>query len=330
MILALCFFLSGALVGIYMLIRHLRGRSLPKLAAVIHGFAGATGFGILLATVVQAPTLVVARYALMVFIGAVLLGVVNVVFHIRGKRHRTVLILLHGLTAVLGAVTLLYGIVLVTSGEKASASAKTVAVASVSPATLGSSAEVVSAKPQVSAAPQTTETAAPTASVAKLPPTPSTAIHPGPAWLEKALTFYQASAVLSPTARTNVAEIAKDLQKHPEITLVEVQGYADERGDDTFNLDLTRGRASGVVDALVAAGVQRSRLRSAGYGASCPADATCQTAPAPASCHQPSAWQQDRRVVLLVLESGGERFHGKVACDRAASLVPAEDRAYGQ
>src|SRR5215469_15311758 len=98
MILALCFFLSGALVGIYMTIRHLRRRPLPKVAAVLHGLAGATGFGILLATVVQAPSLVFARYALIIFIVAVLLGVVNVVFHFRGKRHRTVLILIHGLT----------------------------------------------------------------------------------------------------------------------------------------------------------------------------------------------------------------------------------------
>jgi outer membrane protein OmpA-like peptidoglycan-associated protein len=336
MILALCFFLSGALVGIYMLVRHLQGRQLPTLAAVLHGLAGATGFGILLVTVVQAPTLVAARYALVVFIAAVLLGVVNLVFHIRGRRHRTTLILLHGLTAVVGAVTLLYGIFAFTLGnENASASDKTVAKLSVpSPTTTGSAAEMASPKAPVSAPPpQTPEmapTASATASVTK-PPSPSaTAMHPGPAWPEKALTFYHASAVLSPTARASLADIAKDLQKHPEITLVEVQGYADERGDDAFNLELTRGRASGVVDALVSAGVQRSRLRSAGYGASCPADVTCRTTPAPASCHQPAAWQQDRRVVLVVLESGGERFHGKVACDRAASLVPAEDLAYTQ
>jgi outer membrane protein OmpA-like peptidoglycan-associated protein len=335
MILALCFFLSGALVGLYMLIRHLKRRPLPKLAAVLHGLAGATGFGILLATVVQMPTLVFARYALIVFIAAILLGVVNVLFHIRGKRHRTILILVHGLTAVVGAVTLMIGIVIALGSENANATDKTVASASATanaptPSAKASVAEVASAKPPVSAQPQPTEVPAPTAS-ATTPSTPSVSgMHPGPAWPDQALTFYEDSAVLSPTARASLSAIAKDLQKHTEVTLVEVQGYADERGADAHNLDLTRSRASAVVDALAAAGVARTRLRSAGYGASCPADVSCQTTPAPASCHQPSAWQKDRRVVLLVLESGSEHFHGRVACDRAASLVPAEDQKYTQ
>jgi outer membrane protein OmpA-like peptidoglycan-associated protein len=153
-------------------------------------------------------------------------------------------------------------------------------------------------------------------------------MHPGPAWADRPVTFLDDSAVLSGTARAILADIAKDLQKHTEVTLVEVQGHADERGTEAHNLELTRARASAVIDVLAAAGVPRSRLRGAGYGASCPADTSCEAMPAPAPCHQPSSWQRSRRVVFLVLDSGGERFHGKVACDRATSLVPAEDQPY--
>jgi outer membrane protein OmpA-like peptidoglycan-associated protein len=329
-ILALCFFLSAAGVGLYMLWRHLKRRSLPKLAAVLHGFAGASGFGVLLATVVQSPTLAFARYALMVFIAAILLGVVNIVFHIRGKRHRTVLILTHGLTAVAGALTLLYGIILVATSEQP-AIATTAKTSNVpSPSTSGSAATMSSAlastKGPASAQPEAKEAPAPTAS-AQTPPS-STGMPAGPAWADKVVTFLNDSSVLSGTAQTSLAAVAKDLQKHTEVTLVEVQGHADERGADEHNLELTQARASAVIDALVAAGVSRNRLRGVGYGASCPADVSCQATPAPAFCHQPASLQKSRRVVFLVLESGGERFHGKVVCDRGASLVPSEDQQY--
>jgi hypothetical protein len=83
-----------------------------------------------------------------------------------------------------------------------------------------------------------------------------------------------------------------------------------------------------VIDALTARGVERSRLRAAGYGARCPATAACAAATAPAFCHDESSWQKDRRVVFLVLEASGERFHGAIACDRARDLVPGEDAPY--
>ena len=59
---------------------------------------------------------------------------------------------------------------------------------------------------------------------------------------------------------------------HPHITLIEVQGHADERSSDEYNIRLTRDRAAAVVQALVERGVTRERLRSAGYGERCPVD----------------------------------------------------------
>src|SRR5690606_14060681 len=64
--------------------------------------------------------------------------------------------------------------------------------------------------------------------------------------------------------------VAATLAGNPQITLIEVQGHADERGQDEYNLSLTRDRAASVVEALVQRGVARDRLRSAGYGETCP------------------------------------------------------------
>ena len=331
MIYALCFFLSGALVGLYMLLRHLKRRPLPKLAAVVHGLAGATGFAILLFTVMQMPGLAIARYALIIFIVAILLGVANLTFHIRGVRHRTILILAHGLVAVMGAGTLIFGIIhYALAAQNADATDRAVAGNGGNPSTTASSVETV-AKVETAPKPSASQAPAPIASAEKSAapfPAAPPSMHPGPAWTDRSITFVDDSAALSPAARVSLAEIAKDLQQHTDVRMVEVQGHADERGTDAHNLDLTRSRASAVVDALVASGVARSRLRSAGYGASCPADSDCQVTPAPASCHSQSSWQGSRRVVFLILEAGSERFHGKVACDRGAGLVPAEDRPY--
>jgi len=61
---------------------------------------------------------------------------------------------------------------------------------------------------------------------------------------------------------TRLAEIAKACPG----TQIEVSGYTDSRGSTSFNQSLSEGRASAVVDALVARGVAKTRLRALGYG----------------------------------------------------------------
>ena len=55
----------------------------------------------------------------------------------------------------------------------------------------------------------------------------------------------------------NIAEV---LQAHPEILLVEVEGHADPRGSEAFNLKLSHRRAVSVVAYLVSKGVDKDRL----------------------------------------------------------------------
>jgi outer membrane protein OmpA-like peptidoglycan-associated protein len=64
--------------------------------------------------------------------------------------------------------------------------------------------------------------------------------------------------------------VAATLRANDQIQLLQVQGHADERGNDDHNLQLTRDRAASVVAALVQRGVAAERLHAAGYGERCP------------------------------------------------------------
>ena len=90
MITAICLFLVGACAGAFMVFRHLKKLRLPGWVAIAHGLAGATGFTVLLLFCLREPAVVLARWALGILIGAIALGCVNVVYHLRGVRHRLV------------------------------------------------------------------------------------------------------------------------------------------------------------------------------------------------------------------------------------------------
>ena len=129
--------------------------------------------------------------------------------------------------------------------------------------------------------------------------------------LEK-IQFETDSAVIRPESYHVVDAVAATLIGWPNIELVEIQGHADERGDDNYNIRLTNDRAASVLEALVQRGVERRRLRSAGYGERCPLD--------PRST--PSAWEQNRRVEFKILQQDGAPTGVEVACPAAADLIP--------
>lgn len=60
------------------------------------------------------------------------------------------------------------------------------------------------------------------------------------------------------------------IKKHPEYTHIEVEGYADERGEETFNQKLSEARARSVRDLLVRWGISPERLSYVGFGKSNP------------------------------------------------------------
>jgi outer membrane protein OmpA-like peptidoglycan-associated protein len=146
--------------------------------------------------------------------------------------------------------------------------------------------------------------------------------------LAKTVAFDTKSTVVAAESLPALAEIAKALKAHPEVLLVEVQGHADERGDESRNVALTRARAAAVVEALAARGVERTRLNSAGYGSRCPADPACEGDSAPDSCRSAERYAADRRVVFVPLKVGSTSLAGDVVCARGAELIPAADKGF--
>ena len=59
--------------------------------------------------------------------------------------------------------------------------------------------------------------------------------------------------------------VAAVLQSHPSVR-VRIEGHTDDRGDDTYNKNLSQSRADQVMRYLVRKGVDASRLESVGYG----------------------------------------------------------------
>src|SRR6478609_1241577 len=110
--------------------------------------------------------------------------------------------------------------------------------------------------------------------------------------LEK-VQFETGSAKILPGSNGILDAVAATLKGHPEFTVLEVAGHADERNTDAYNLNLTRLRAAAVMDALKSRGVQGSRLVSQGYGEYCPLDAAS----------NPTAWEKNRRVDFKVVKT---------------------------
>jgi len=97
-------------------------------------------------------------------------------------------------------------------------------------------------------------------------------------------------AVIKPDSYYILDAVVAAMNGYPDITAVDVQGHTDERGDDRYNLDLSRRRAAAVVTYLVDHGVAARRLTSHGYGETQPLDPS----------HTEAAWAKNRRVDFIL------------------------------
>jgi OmpA-OmpF porin, OOP family len=79
------------------------------------------------------------------------------------------------------------------------------------------------------------------------------------------LLFDTGKATLQPSSQEQLVNIAAILKAYPNAH-VKIGGYTDNTGDAAANVALSDARAKNVMDALVAAGVDPSRLESKGYG----------------------------------------------------------------
>ena len=108
--------------------------------------------------------------------------------------------------------------------------------------------------------------------------------------------FETAKAIIKDKSFPILDAIVATLLGNPDITLIEIQGHTDERGNDAYNLDLSDRRAASVRVYLTDHGVEASRLQSEGYGETQPVDTKSNQA----------AWAKNRRVEFLIIKRVGQ------------------------
>jgi OmpA-OmpF porin, OOP family len=83
--------------------------------------------------------------------------------------------------------------------------------------------------------------------------------------------FETANATILPDSETVLAEVAKMLQQNPDVK-VSIEGHTDNVGSAAANQTLSEKRAQAVVAWLSSHGIEGSRLKATGWGASKPVD----------------------------------------------------------
>ena len=105
-----------------------------------------------------------------------------------------------------------------------------------------------------------------------------------------AAEFVQGKADLSESAKFVLHDLAKVMQKHPEVRL-KLEGHTSAEGDAAFNQKLSEARAQAAVDFLVEhEGIDAARLEAEGKGTSEPKNADDPYAP------------ENRRTEFIILE----------------------------
>jgi outer membrane protein OmpA-like peptidoglycan-associated protein len=79
------------------------------------------------------------------------------------------------------------------------------------------------------------------------------------------ILFATDSAQLSPALRSDLAVLARHLNKYPSSN-VQVVGHTDNTGSAAYNLSLSRQRAASVANTLIDSGVSSSRITAIGRG----------------------------------------------------------------
>ena len=107
------------------------------------------------------------------------------------------------------------------------------------------------------------------------------------------ILFDVGRSVVKPGSQANIERIAVVLRQYPQHQIL-VEGHTDATGSEEFNLRLSQDRASAVRSALVAGGVDASKISAEGFGESQPV----------ASNDTPAGRQQNRRVEIVIVGAG--------------------------
>ncbi len=103
------------------------------------------------------------------------------------------------------------------------------------------------------------------------------------------ILFETAKSTLQPTAKTNIENLSKILNKYPD-TNVLIEGHTDSDGSTEYNQKLSEDRANSVAGFAKGLGVTGSRITTVGYGETQPI----------ASNATSEGKQQNRRVEIAI------------------------------
>jgi len=95
---------------------------------------------------------------------------------------------------------------------------------------------------------------------------------------------------LRPVSQTNLAELAKILNKYPDTNIL-IEGHTDNTGTDDYNMTLSRDRAQAVALYMATLEVKSARFSTAGYGETQPI----------VTNDTPEGRQKNRRVDIAVI-----------------------------
>jgi len=96
-----------------------------------------------------------------------------------------------------------------------------------------------------------------------------TELYPGDKFMLRDLQFEFNSSALTEDSYSGIQILADFLKRNPELK-VELAGHTDDIGNEKYNLQLSTDRANVVREALIAKGIDASRLTAKGYGTSKP------------------------------------------------------------
>jgi outer membrane protein OmpA-like peptidoglycan-associated protein len=106
--------------------------------------------------------------------------------------------------------------------------------------------------------------------------------------------FETGSSTLSSGAGRNLDRLVQFLTDHPE-RMVQIDGFTDSIGTDSFNQELSQHRADAVRNQLVSRGISSTRIATQGYGKSYPV----------ASNTESGGRQLNRRVEVVIGADNG-------------------------
>ncbi len=126
----------------------------------------------------------------------------------------------------------------------------------------------------------------------------------------RGVTFEFNKATLTPDAKSILDEVADELNARGDIK-VEVDGHTDSRGSDSYNQQLSEGRADAVKAYLAERGIDPSRMTANGFGETQPI----------ADNETDEGRELNRRVELKVIDAGGG---AATPAEPVAEAVPTE------